>query len=114
MAGAEQERSGESCILVGVLGDLCRSLVVEYVELSFFFACQPSRTVLTPLLSVLPTVQYWGCLELTLGLPVVWQRVALITLVSAILELVPIVDDNYSVPLSAALGTLLLFPSSSI
>ena len=56
-------------------------------------------------------MSYWGCLDLSSYAGIdLWQRVGLITFGSAILELVPIVDDNYSVPLSAALFTLLLLP----
>jgi phytol kinase len=53
-------------------------------------------------------MQYWGCLELPFGGSELWLRVAVITLGSAILELVPIADDNYTVPFSAALLTMVL------
>jgi dolichol kinase len=53
--------------------------------------------------------QYTGCLILPFGLAQVASAVAGITLVSAILELLPwLGDDNYTVPLSAAVLTVLL------
>jgi phytol kinase len=55
-------------------------------------------------------MQTWGILALPAGLTMmdIWLRVACICFVSAALELVPIVDDNYTVPISAALGAALL------
>jgi dolichol kinase len=53
--------------------------------------------------------QYTGCLVLPFGLAHVAGTVAGITLVSAILELLPwLGDDNYTVPFSAAVLTVLL------
>ena len=63
---------------------------------------------------LLQWMQYWGCFSLagdsTNILDMVW-RVGTITLLAAIVELIPIADDNYTVPLAAALGALWLLPS---
>jgi phytol kinase len=55
-------------------------------------------------------MQSWGILALPVGLTImdIWVRVACICFISAALELVPLVDDNYTVPISAGLGAALL------
>jgi dolichol kinase len=53
-------------------------------------------------------LQQWGCLTLGFAGLDLLERVALISTVSSFLELVPIGDDNYTVPLSAALLSMLL------
>jgi dolichol kinase len=53
-------------------------------------------------------LQQWGCLSLGFAGLDLLERVALISAVSGFLELVPIGDDNYTVPLSAALLSMLL------
>ena len=55
---------------------------------------------------LLEWMQYTGCLEL--ASPVGLGTVALITAVSAAVELLPWADDNYTVPISAAIMTSLL------
>lgn len=57
--------------------------------------------------ALLGWMQYWGCL--TLPVDDVLFRVACISLITALIELVPIADDNYTVPVSAALLTMLFF-----
>lgn len=52
-------------------------------------------------------MQYTGCLALTMGTQEMALTVAGISLVSALLELVPFADDNYTVPISAAVMTIL-------
>jgi len=56
---------------------------------------------------LLQWMSYWGCLTLAYPIDELVLRVAGITLVSAILELMPFADDNYTVPLSAAVLTML-------
>ena len=56
---------------------------------------------------LLQWMQYWNCLTLDFATDELIFRVAGITLVAAILELVPFADDNYTVPLSAAVLTML-------
>ena len=52
--------------------------------------------------------QATGCLALSVDAAELLARVAVICGVSAILELIPIANDNYTVPLSAALMSILL------
>eukprot|EP00977_Amphora_coffeiformis_P004870 scaffold1048_cov90-Amphora_coffeaeformis.AAC.3 len=63
---------------------------------------------------LLQWMQYWGCLNSLVGttslLDMVW-RVGVITFLATVVELIPIADDNYTVPLAAALGALWLLPS---
>jgi phytol kinase len=55
-------------------------------------------------------MQYNGCLTLPFEMIEVTTTIALISLISAILEVIPLFgDDNYTVPLSAALLTALFF-----
>ena len=70
---------------------------------AFFVASTVASTAL------LLWMQYWGCLSLPYNDVDVLLRVAVISLATAILELVPIADDNYTVPVSAAiLASILL------
>jgi phytol kinase len=57
-------------------------------------------------------MSYWGCLTLpsNMSMEELILRLGVITLGSAVLELVPVADDNYTVPLSAAFLTWLLLP----
>lgn len=62
---------------------------------------------------LLAWMQYTGCLEIPGGLPEAAGIVAGITLVSALLEIIPwFGDDNYTVPLSAALLSVLFLHGS--
>lgn len=57
-------------------------------------------------------MDHWHCLTpgiLPPDLIDLTTRVSIISLVSAILELLPVADDNYTVPFSAALLTILIF-----
>lgn len=61
---------------------------------------------------MLQWMQYWNCLSFaqTLTISDILLRAALIGLVTAALELVPVGDDNFTVPLSGAILAWLLFP----
>ena len=48
-------------------------------------------------------MSYTGCLTLPMSMPELIPRIAAISLVSAGIELLPFADDNWTVPLSAAL-----------
>ena len=53
-------------------------------------------------------LQYWHCLSLSFGGWELLERVTAISVVAAIVELIPIGDDNYTVPLTAALMAMLV------
>jgi dolichol kinase len=55
-------------------------------------------------------MSYWNCLSLEYATEDLFIRVAGITMIAALFELLPLADDNYTVPLSAAVLTMLLLP----
>jgi phytol kinase len=57
-------------------------------------------------------MQYWGCLELSYTTMELVLRLTVICFAAAALELLPGTDDNYTVPLSSALLTMLLLPQA--
>jgi CDP-diglyceride synthetase len=62
-------------------------------------------------LGLLLWLNFWGSLALPCSGWELVERVATISVVSAFLELVPVGDDNYTVPLAAALLSALLLSS---
>ena len=58
---------------------------------------------------LLQWMQYWDCMS-ELAVSHVILRLAIVTLIAAIVELIPIADDNYTVPLSAGLAAFFLLP----
>ena len=58
---------------------------------------------------LLQWMQYWDCMS-ELAVSHVILRLAIVTLIAAIVELIPIADDNYTVPLSAGLAAFYLLP----
>jgi ribulose-phosphate 3-epimerase len=58
---------------------------------------------------ILAWMQYWDCLS-AFDVGNVGVRLAVVTLAAAIMELLPVADDNYTVPLSAGIGAFLLLP----
>jgi len=58
---------------------------------------------------LLQWLQYWGCLEMPLPLlPILLVKLTVVAAVAAFFELIPVADDNYTVPLTAAVLTQLL------
>jgi len=60
-------------------------------------------------LALLLWMQYWGCLTLvSSSVSNLAVRCATVALIASIIELIPIADDNYTVPISAAFLAMLL------
>jgi len=58
---------------------------------------------------LLQWLQYWGCLDMPLPvLPILLVKLTAVAAVAAFFELIPVADDNYTVPLTAAVLTQLL------
>jgi hypothetical protein len=59
-------------------------------------------------------LELWrGCNTGTVCQPLTWTMLVcawLLLLVAAIMELIPVADDNYTVPISAGIGAFLLLP----
>jgi dolichol kinase len=69
---------------------------------AFIVAATLTSTVLSAWMS------YTGCLTLPMPMAELVQRIFIISFLSAGVELLPFVDDNWTVPLSAAIMSSLL------